>query len=79
VILVYDVRLYPAATPSRRAREPVSFSMGGQTHFGVCIVYEYPELDPDQEFDQNDISWCEVYAIDEQGAVVGRVISDETS
>jgi hypothetical protein len=79
VIVVYDVRLYPAATPSRTAGDAVLFSAAGATTFGVCVVYEYPELDGDQEFDLNDISWCEVYALGKDDEVVGRVISDETS
>jgi hypothetical protein len=78
-IVVYDVRLYPAATSSRTAGDAVLFSAAGATTFGVCVVYEYPELDDDQEFNQNDITWCEVFALDEDDKVVARVISDETS
>ena len=78
-ITVYDVRLYPAATPSRQEGEAVLYSIGGKSEFGVCVVYEYSELDPDQDFDQNDLSWCEVYVVDDDGIVLGRVISDETS
>jgi len=80
MIRLYDVRLYPAATPRSEATGPLdAFRHDGRDVFSVCVVYEYGELDDDESFDQDDISWCEVYAFVAGTNIRVRVLSDETT
>lgn len=44
----------------------------------VYVMYEYGELDDDQQFDQNDITWCQVFIENENKQRV-KVVDDETA
>jgi len=80
VLTIYDVRLYPAATPGSDTTDSSDrFSQGGHEVFSVYVVYEYGELDEDESFNQDDITWCEVYAFVKGTGTTVRVLSDETA
>jgi hypothetical protein len=43
----------------------------------VYVSCEYGQLDEDQEFDQDDITWCQVFV--EKGGQLSRIFEDETA
>jgi hypothetical protein len=59
-----------------------SFSEIKETKAGsglpVFVMYEYGELDDDQEFDPNDITWFQVFVEASNGRLV-KVFDDETA
>lgn len=58
-ITVYDLNLYPAATPIKEDDELIEYiSEEGNTIFNVCVIYEYSdEYEVNSaEFDENDIT-----------------------
>jgi hypothetical protein len=77
-VRVYDLACYPAAV--KLAGDDVFGPMRNlpvqPTQLFVC--YEYPEPEPDVEFDRNDISWCQIFADDGSGNLV-EVFNDETA
>jgi hypothetical protein len=78
-ISVYDLKLYPAASPGRAEEVfvPVLHPNGEDT-VQVFVMYEYGELDDDQTFDRNDISWCQVFIENEDGVPI-KILDDETA
>jgi hypothetical protein len=78
-ILLYDLSKYPAAS---KMPGDESFSEIKETKAGsglpVFVMYEYGELDDDQEFDPNDITWFQVFVEASNGRLV-KVFDDETA
>ena len=77
MVLIYDLALYPAAT---KLKDDESFSEIDLTKAGalpIYVSYEYGGFDDDQEFDQNDITWCQVFV--EKGGELLKVFDDETA
>lgn len=73
-VSVYDIREYPAATviPADDTRCPVA------SRVEVLAMYEYSELDKGEEFDPDDITWCQVFA-KEPGGRARMVVDHETA
>lgn len=78
-IVVYDLALYPAATKERGVEE---FQLVRQAEFTgeeqVFVMYEYGQLDEDQPFDRNDITWCQAWLENSLGKRV-MILDDETA
>lgn len=75
--IVYDLTFYPAATKQKGAE---TFSEMDATKVGALAVYvgyEYGEFDEDQEIDENDITWCQVFV--ELDGELCQVFDDETA
>ena len=79
-ITIYNLRYYPAASliPFNGNEIPYT-SVADDKIFNICVVYEYPELEDDEEFDQNDITWCEVYGFGVNSKKSFQIICDETA
>ncbi len=80
-ILVYDLIYYPAATSVDRHENFVKLVLEENDIFEVCVLYEYSdefELD-DEEFDPNNLSWCQVFVRDPKSGEVWRILNDETA
>lgn len=79
-ITIYNLRYYPAAALiPHTGEETVYISPAEDNIFNICVVYEYPELEEDEEFNQNDITWCEIYGFGLKSKKVFQIISDETA
>jgi len=79
-IVLYDTNQYPDATPCKD-EGPLVQVIGpeGESDFLVCVAYEYPEDDDEEEYTNNDISWCYIYGVPEGLARKSFcVINDET-
>ena len=79
-IILYDTKQYPSACSYSNEGELVDVSSGeGCALFDVCVAFEYPEPDDDEEYSDNDISWCYIFGCpngDVQKAFT--IINDET-
>lgn len=77
-VTVYDVRLYPAATGGPGGDELHDVS-GGDVAVEVFVMYEYGDPDIPDDFDPDDISWCQVFTYDARTGSVELVLDDETA
>ena len=78
-ITVYDIPNYPAGVQSQKTSEVLEVQHPeGENVLKVFVMYEYGELDDDQEFDRNDISWCQVFVQNESETLV-KIVDDETA
>lgn len=79
-IVLYDTKQYPSA--SSYANEGILEAVngpGGESSFGVCVAFEYPEADEDDDYTENDISWCYIYGIPNNDPDKAfTIINDET-
>jgi hypothetical protein len=79
-IVAYDLACYPSAT--KLAGEESFLAMivpdDAASPTPVFIMYEYGGLDEDQAFDRNDITWCQVFIVQESGAIA-CAFDDETA
>jgi hypothetical protein len=80
-ITLYDIRNYPAGTPSRQPGPMRRIAAPtGEGMFRVYVGYEYGDLDEDQEPDANDVTWGCVFGIAGEGTpTVFEILSDETA
>lgn len=60
-IIVYDRAHYPAAVKSAGQETFSPLRPEIKSPYTVFVMYEYGPLDPDQDFDRNDITWCQVF------------------
>jgi hypothetical protein len=68
-VTIYDLACYPAATKSKGREEfRQVFHPSGEATSEVFVMYEYGELDEDQAFDKNDITWCRIWLKDSTGS-----------
>ncbi|HEX7861323.1 MAG TPA: hypothetical protein VF773_13405 [Verrucomicrobiae bacterium] len=78
-ITVYDLIEYPAASKgSANASVALVRHRDGSTDLRVFVMYEYGELDADEEFDPNDITWCQVF-VENLRKELQMVLDDETA
>jgi hypothetical protein len=80
-IKVYDLSQYPSASVSPHRSElklvdQVHPSLGD--NYPVFVMYEYPEPEDDVDYDNNDISWCQVFIGSSTENLI-KVLDDETS
>lgn len=81
-IIVYDLEQYPAATTYRPLDDIlVQVEDNGRNVFSVGIIFEYSdEFDfDDKEFDENDLSWCQIYLHDKLQSKSFCIVDDETA
>lgn len=79
IVSVYNLAEYPAATKLDKAEELLEISLpDGTTHGSIFVMYEYGELDEDQDFDRNDITWCGVWLEASDQSLV-LILDDETA
>ena len=79
VIPVYDVSFYPCATPKNGEAKILEIDgLQGQNHLKVFVMYEYGETDPDEIFNRDDISWCQVFVEDQNQNKI-KILDDETA
>ena len=78
-VIVYDLSLYPGASkiPGSQGFDSVRHPDGNDS-YRVYVMYEYGELDDDQVFDPNGITWCQVFIENESGDLV-KILDDETA
>jgi hypothetical protein len=80
-IIVYDLRLYTAATYLGDRKDPYAPLAGpcGCSELKVYVSYEYPDPETDESNDPNDITWCIVNCACERHAHNVEIIDDETA
>lgn len=79
-IIVYDLKYYPAATIISGSEKFEEFiSIKDDVLFNVFVIYEYSELDENQEFNPDDISWCEIYGYGLKSKQIFTISNDETA
>ena len=80
VLIIYDLRLYPAASYLER---PDPFALVtltcGCDRLLVYSAYEYPELEENVPFDPNDISWCYIRCSRSAHQTLQEIVDDETA
>lgn len=56
-------------------------SAEGDDVFNVCVVYEYSDEFSlsDAEFDNNDVTWCQVFVYGTKSNKVYKIVDDETA
>ncbi len=77
VTVVYDLQFYPAAV-KLSGKEVFETIEDGVDQAGTYIMFEYSEREPDMDFDQNDITWCQIFVLRRNG-VLEQVLDDETA
>lgn len=79
-LIVYDLRLYPAATYIERPDPFTLVTLPCRCHnLELYAAYEYPDPEPDVPFHQNDISWCYVRCRCRLHQTVEEIVNDETT
>lgn len=80
-IVLYDTKQYPYAHPSRdEGMLKEVLGPAGEKQMALCVAFEYPELEEDEEFDQNDITWAFIYGIPENNLHNSFcILDDETA
>jgi hypothetical protein len=80
-ITVYDLRLYTAACCLGDRKDPFEPVAGacGCSELKVYVSFEYPEPEPDEPHDPNDISWCIANLVCENHNQNAEIIDDETA
>ena len=79
-ITVYNLRYYPAASLiSFEGANTKYVSPRDDRIFNICVIYDYPELEVNEEYDQNDITWCVVYGVGIDSKDVFEILNDETA
>jgi len=76
-VLIYDLDVYPAATKLSGEEIFEELDVTTRGPLPIYVGYEYGEFDDDQVFDQNDITWCQVFV--EKGDKLLKVFDDETA
>jgi len=80
IIPIYNLKYYPATALIPCDEECKEYiSPEGDTFFNICVVYEYPELEKDEEFNPNDITFCEIFGFGLDSGKYFCIISDETA
>jgi len=79
-ITIYNLRYYPAASLIPYDGENETYiSPAEDTIFNIYVVYEYPELEGEEVFNPNDITWCEVYGFGIESKNIFQIINHETA
>lgn len=77
-IIIYDLENYPAAIKLPGSETFVSLRSDDQKPTTVFVMYEYGPIDDGEQFDRNDISWCQVFTEPDSGSLE-KVFDDETA
>jgi hypothetical protein len=73
---VYDLAFYPAAV-KLSGKEEFQELDNPENYDDVFVMFEYGDSEPDVDFDENDITWCQLYVRRKDGAIA-KVFDDET-
>ena len=77
-IILYDWALYHAAVKLKGDEEFFRMPTQRERPSRVFVGYEYGPTEADEEFNSNDISWCQVFASTSNGEII-EVFNDETA
>ncbi len=81
-IIVYDLKYYPAASVIEEEEILTKYvSIMNDKIFNICVIYEYSDEFEfeDEEFDCNDITWCQIYGYGIKSNQVFKIVDDETA
>lgn len=82
-ITLYDLIEYPCAVVLRKEKEEMELkkvSNEGNDRFNVAVIFEYSdEFSFDDEFDENDITWCQIYLYDPKNLCSIMIVDDVTA
>lgn len=73
---VYDLANYPAAV-KLSGREEFRELDDPADYDAVFVMFEYSEPECDVEFDENDITWCQIFVRRADGEI-SKIFDDET-
>lgn len=82
-ITLYDLIEYPCAVTVRKEGEEVleRVTNNNNDKFNVAIIFEYSdqfEFD-DENFDENEVTWCQIYLYDTVSLQPIMIVDDETA
>lgn len=82
-ITIYDLIEYPCAVTARKNGEDTLEKVihAGNDKFNVAVIFEYSDefgLD-DEYFNEDDVTWCQIYLYDSQNSQSILIIDDETA
>lgn len=81
-ITLYDLIEYPCATTAgNREEELVKVINKNNDKFNVAIIIQYSDefAFDDEEFDENDITWCQIFLYDTVNMQSIMIVDDETA
>ncbi|MDE7418165.1 MAG: hypothetical protein K2N44_17990 [Lachnospiraceae bacterium] len=81
MITIYDLTEYPCAVPLGKEETPEKVTNQENDRFHVAVIYEYSDefaLD-DDAYDENDVTWCQIYVYDTVNAQSIMIVDDETA
>ncbi len=81
LILIYDLIYYPTASMCGRSDEFKMVEVNNNKIFEICVLYEYSDEFEvnDEEFDQDCLSWCQVFIKNKNNNSIIRILNDETA
>ncbi len=74
---VYDLAYYTSASKGKGEEVFDRVLVSHEQPSKLLIGYEYGEMDDEDEFDRDDITWCSVFV--DNGVKPSRVFDDETA
>lgn len=82
-ITLYDLIEYPGAVTVRNDGEDALEKVINENNdkFNVAIIFEYSDefAFDDEEFDENEITWCQIYLYDIVSLRSIMIVDDETA
>lgn len=81
-ITVYDLIEYPCATTARNPEEELrKVFIDNNDNFNVAIIIQYSDqfAFDDERFDENDITWCQIFLYDMVNLQSIMIVDDETA
>lgn len=81
-ITLYDLIEYPCATTARDPEEELEKVIHkSNDKFNVAIIIQYSDefAFDDGRFDENDITWCQIYLYDTANLQSIMIVDDETA
>ncbi|MGN0402832.1 MAG: hypothetical protein ACI4HQ_11340 [Acetatifactor sp.] len=82
IITLYDLIEYPCATTARDPEEELEKIINkSNDKFNVAIIIQYSDqfAFDDERFDENDITWCQIYLYDIAHLQSIMIVDDETA
>lgn len=81
-VTLYDLMEYPCATTARNPEEElVKVIYKSNDKFNAAIIIQYSDefAFDDERFDENDITWCQIYLYDTADSQSIMIVDDETA
>lgn len=81
-IAIYDLIEYPCATTARDPEEALEKVVNkGNDKFNIAFILQYSDQFDfdDQRFDENDITWCQIFLYDIVNLQSVMIVDDETA